>query len=67
MKTVHYLLLCIVSRFVDASPARTDCGVTKTFEAVDLCNQTYGGSVIPSNLKALADLTIGPGLSVRLE
>ncbi|KAH3904065.1 hypothetical protein HBI56_042440 [Parastagonospora nodorum] len=44
MKTVHCLLLCIVSRFVDASPARTDCGVTKTFEAVDLCSQTYGGT-----------------------
>jgi hypothetical protein len=45
MKTQHLLLLSIAALLAHASPARPDCGITKTFEATNLCGQTYGGQV----------------------
>jgi hypothetical protein len=45
MKIEQLLVLSIAVVFVEAGPARTDCGVTKTFEAKNACSVTYGGSV----------------------
>jgi hypothetical protein len=45
MKIEQLLVLSIAVFFVEAGPARTDCGVTKTFEAKNACSVTYGGSV----------------------
>jgi hypothetical protein len=46
MKTQQLLLLSIATFLAHASPARPDCGITKTFEATNLCGQTYGGQVL---------------------
>ncbi|KAL5122044.1 hypothetical protein ACEQ8H_000261 [Pleosporales sp. CAS-2024a] len=46
MKTQRFLLLASFGAIAHASPARRDCGETKTFSAVDLCGSTFGGSWI---------------------
>jgi hypothetical protein len=43
------LLLSIISTFVQAGPARRDCGVTKTFSAKNACGDDYGGYVTTSH------------------
>ncbi|KAF1914839.1 hypothetical protein BDU57DRAFT_531252 [Ampelomyces quisqualis] len=46
MKPQHYLLWSTLSAIAYAGPARRDCGVTKTFEAFNLCGDSYGGTYI---------------------
>jgi hypothetical protein len=45
MKIQHLLLLSIFDVLVQASPARSDCGETKTLSAENACGDAYGGSV----------------------
>jgi hypothetical protein len=53
MKIEQLLLLSIFAVLVQAGPARSDCGVTKTFEAQNLCGVPYGGSVTTSRIQRL--------------
>jgi hypothetical protein len=45
MKVHHLLLLSIFDVFVQASPARSDCGETKTFSTENACGDAYDRSV----------------------
>jgi hypothetical protein len=43
MKIQHFLLSSIAALVAHASPARRDCGETKTFTATNACGMPYGG------------------------